>query len=899
MPFRSKAQQRAAFAGVLPGFSRKKAKEWAYATPDLKGLPEHVEKAAELTPGARARIKETNFVFPEQKKYPIHDRRHALAALGFVGMHGTPSEKAAVHASVAKKYPGLEIEKKASVKLQGETEFQGLDIAIENLKGSTRTWHDPHGKETGSTKMHFSYGYIRGSEGTDGDHVDCYLGPNPDAPMVYIVDQMKNPDFKTFDEQKVMLGFADAKAAKAAYLRQYNDPRFFGSMREMPLDEFREKVLNNRNHGEKISGHVEDRFFKGDSRGRRTHLPGNHLKAMKARIAAANAGDISKLPKAFTLPFRDGSTAIVEKVPTKSGDRLVLKTIYSASMTSRDVPVSLQHLEEAMTQRKAASFDASYFAELNLARLSSGEDMVADTGIKVADRLERLADHVDDAGIGILAAPYAASAIGEGLERFKNPKAKALGKVISAGMGVKSRFGESHARELAGLALVAPGVTNRVAGVVDRTVPKEKGASLESVASSLYPDYEYMTQEEQQRINGMLLGLGKTAAALVNGVMMAGNRAFRRSAAKAETAAAEKLVARGGGRTKAVAGAPKPPKVHLPTPPTISATSAGSKAPSAAKSVTTAGKPVVDPEVAAKVKARIAAARVESQSVEKFMRSSKPSGKGVTQKSAPAPKPASAATGTSSGHDPAEMTRSIRTSPAAHYGNPSTAGAATYVAPATAPTVPTHATPPSVAAKQFRNQQPGNDFRGYSAKSIPAVPPPSHTPIGPAEAPIHRNPQEVAAALGHPDTFTNNGINYTRKGAVPAPLASGPHPGSVTAQAARAPVSVTTPPVTSAAEAQRLPAMPAGALTPGGAVAPLRSMPGAGAPTVIPKPMKPAGTHPLVSAARLATGAGIGMAGLGMGALAAGGGVAMNAVQRAQGNQGPEPTSFYGQGRPA
>jgi hypothetical protein len=147
-------------------------------------------------------------------------------------------------------------------KLQGRTKFRGLDVSIENRKGSVRRWHDPHGKETGSTKMHASYGYIRKTKGTDGDHVDVYLGPHQDAPNVYIVDQMKKPEgsvkgdkklWTTFDEQKVMLGYRSAHDAKQAYLKQYDDPRFFGSMRAMPYEQFEAKVLDKKNHGEKVA----------------------------------------------------------------------------------------------------------------------------------------------------------------------------------------------------------------------------------------------------------------------------------------------------------------------------------------------------------------------------------------------------------------------------------------------------------------------------------------------------------------------------------------------------------------------------------------------------------------------------------------------------------------------
>lgn len=43
MPFKSKAQQRAAFAGAIPGFSKKRAKQWADET-DFEDLPEHAPK---------------------------------------------------------------------------------------------------------------------------------------------------------------------------------------------------------------------------------------------------------------------------------------------------------------------------------------------------------------------------------------------------------------------------------------------------------------------------------------------------------------------------------------------------------------------------------------------------------------------------------------------------------------------------------------------------------------------------------------------------------------------------------------------------------------------------------------------------------------------------------------
>lgn len=76
--------------------------------------PVLVKLATELTPVGREHIKDKNFVFPEEKKYPIHDKQHAESALGFSKMHGSPEVQARVRAAVIKKYPGLELEKKSA-----------------------------------------------------------------------------------------------------------------------------------------------------------------------------------------------------------------------------------------------------------------------------------------------------------------------------------------------------------------------------------------------------------------------------------------------------------------------------------------------------------------------------------------------------------------------------------------------------------------------------------------------------------------------------------------------------------------------------------------------------------------------------------------------------------------
>lgn len=117
----------------------------------------------------------------------------------------------------------------------------GLDIAIENPAGSVRRGIDPGGHEWESRVL-YDYGYIKGSLGADRDHVDCFIGLDASSDHAYIVTTMKPPAFKEPDEQKVMLQFGDEVSAVAAFLSAYDDPRFFGGVQAMPLDEFRRKV---------------------------------------------------------------------------------------------------------------------------------------------------------------------------------------------------------------------------------------------------------------------------------------------------------------------------------------------------------------------------------------------------------------------------------------------------------------------------------------------------------------------------------------------------------------------------------------------------------------------------------------------------------------------------------
>ena len=114
-----------------------------------------------------------------------------------------------------------EAQKEAGNYKKGHVQVGTFDITIEQPEGSIRRGTDADGKKW-EIKMHNTYGYFRGTEGVDGDHIDVFLSNDIDGwngRKVFVVDQY-NPD-GTFDEHKVMLGFNDMDEAKSDYLANY------------------------------------------------------------------------------------------------------------------------------------------------------------------------------------------------------------------------------------------------------------------------------------------------------------------------------------------------------------------------------------------------------------------------------------------------------------------------------------------------------------------------------------------------------------------------------------------------------------------------------------------------------------------------------------------------------
>lgn len=119
---------------------------------------------------------------------------------------------------------------------KGKVRLHGLDISVENPRGSMRKGTDPDGRDW-EIELQDSYGYIRRTTGADNEQVDVFIGSYPESDRVFVVDQV-NAD-GSFDEHKVVLGATNMDEAVETYSRNYEQGWTVGPVTEMSVPEFK------------------------------------------------------------------------------------------------------------------------------------------------------------------------------------------------------------------------------------------------------------------------------------------------------------------------------------------------------------------------------------------------------------------------------------------------------------------------------------------------------------------------------------------------------------------------------------------------------------------------------------------------------------------------------------
>lgn len=192
-----------------------------------------------------------------------------------------------------------EKQKEAGNYKKGHVQVGTFNITIENPKGSVRSGIDTEGNKW-ETTMQNTYGYIRGTEGVDGDHIDVFLSDDIDGwngRKVFVVDQYNEDG--TFDEHKVMLGFNEADDAEAAYFANYDRnwaKKHKTMLTGVNLEEFKKWIESSHRKTKAFSEYKSVKTIEGQSSG----TQGNRLSEVKSRIeelhkeqeAADNRSDI-------------------------------------------------------------------------------------------------------------------------------------------------------------------------------------------------------------------------------------------------------------------------------------------------------------------------------------------------------------------------------------------------------------------------------------------------------------------------------------------------------------------------------------------------------------------------------------------------------------------------------
>jgi hypothetical protein len=136
----------------------------------------------------------------------------------------------------------------------GRATVQGIPVSIEQPRGSYRSGVNKRGQEW-RTRLAAHYGYITGTTGADGDAIDCFIGPWPEADHVFVINQV-SPD-GTFDEHKCVLGAVDEEHARRLYLDSYaRNWRGLGGVVPMTMNQFRWWLRNGNSRRAVEIGHL-------------------------------------------------------------------------------------------------------------------------------------------------------------------------------------------------------------------------------------------------------------------------------------------------------------------------------------------------------------------------------------------------------------------------------------------------------------------------------------------------------------------------------------------------------------------------------------------------------------------------------------------------------------------
>lgn len=171
--------------------------------------------------------------------------------------------------------------------------LHGLSICIETPKGHRRRPDWP--------EMPADYGYIKRTEGADGDAVDVFIGPHQKSEMVYVIDQCSKDG--TFDEHKVMLGYTNYNKAVDAYKAAYTKGWKVGKVTAMTIEQFK-NWLKDGNKNTQIQ-HQVSRYSLGDETSNPVYQSPMAQQASEFQRYNKEHGSPWSVPKKTWVPYAE------------------------------------------------------------------------------------------------------------------------------------------------------------------------------------------------------------------------------------------------------------------------------------------------------------------------------------------------------------------------------------------------------------------------------------------------------------------------------------------------------------------------------------------------------------------------------------------------------------------
>jgi len=196
---------------------------------------------------------------------------------------------------------------------KGHIRLEGENISVETGKGEVREPYD--------VKVKAHYGYIRGTVGKDGDHIDTYIGPKGETGKIFVMNQL-TPGVGSFDEHKVFMGFDSKRAALDAYEKSFDDKSAWkreGGIVELNKNQFKD-WLENGDHSQPINEGLEgehpgQKFETMDLAGKAQTREYNHRSNVNEMLGMLDLGRWSPSLRPLIRNLADKFKSLIGDMP--------------------------------------------------------------------------------------------------------------------------------------------------------------------------------------------------------------------------------------------------------------------------------------------------------------------------------------------------------------------------------------------------------------------------------------------------------------------------------------------------------------------------------------------------------------------------------------------------------